>query len=257
MTKADVTTFIKNTGDFMSKHTPEILTGFGIAGMVTTTILAVRATPKALALIEKEKEKQWVDELKPIDVVKATWKCYLPATILGAASIGCLVGSSAVSLKRNAVLATAYKLSETALTEYKDKVVETIGEKKEKAVREAVAEDKVRETPVKNSEVIVTGKGKTLCLEPTSMRHFESDAETIRRIVNDFNERMINGEMYISLNEFYYELGLPGTALGEMMGWNISVAKIDITFTSALTPDNEPCLAIVYNTAPIYDFMHA
>lgn len=256
MTRTDVTKFIKDVGGFASKHTPEILTGFGIAGMITTTILAVKATPKALNLIEKEKERQWVDELKPIDVVKTTWKCYLPATLLGAASIGCLVGSSAVSLKRNAVLATAYKLSETALTEYKDKVVETIGEKKEKLVREAVAEDKVKQTPVKTSEVIVTGKGKTLCLEPTSMRHFESDAETIRRAVNDLNRRM-RDEMYISLNEFYYELGLEGTDLGEMMGWNINVAYIDVTFTSALTPDNEPCLAIVYNTRPVYDFMHA
>lgn len=256
MTKADVTTFIKNTGDFMSKHTPEILTGFGIAGMITTTVLAVKATPKALALIEKEKERQWVDELKPIDTVKVTWKCYLPSAILGVTSIGCLVGSSAVSLKRNAVLATAYKLSEAALTEYKDKVVETIGEKKEKLVREAVAEDKVKNTPVKNNEVIVTGKGKTLCLEPTSMRHFESDAETIRRAVNELNRRM-RDEMYISLNEFYYELGLEGTDLGDMMGWNINVAYIDVTFTSALTPNDEPCLALVYNTAPIYDFMHA
>lgn len=256
MTRTDVTKFIKDVGGFASKHTPEILTGFGIAGMITTTILAVKATPKALNLIEKEKERQWVDELKPIDVVKTTWKCYLPATLLGAASIGCLVGSSAVSLKRNAVLATAYKLSETALTEYKDKVVETIGEKKEKLVREAVAEDKVKQTPVKTSEVIVTGKGKTLCLEPTSMRHFESDAETIRRAVNDLNRRM-RDEMYISLNEFYYELGLEGTDLGEMMGWNINVAYIDVTFTSALTPDNDPCLAIVYNTRPVYDFMHA
>lgn len=256
MTKADVTKFIKDTGTFMSKHTPELLTGFGIAGMITTTILAVKATPKALALIEKEKERQWVDELKPVDVVKTTWKCYLPAALLGAASVGCLIGSSAVSLKRNAVLATAYKLSETALTEYKDKVVETIGEKKEKLVREAVAEDKVKQTPVKNNEVIVTGKGKTLCLEPTSMRHFESDAETIRRAVNELNRRM-RDEMYISLNEFYYELGLEGTDLGDMMGWNINIAYIDVTFTSALTPNDEPCLALVYNTAPIYDFMHA
>ena len=36
------------------KHSPEILTGIGIAGMVTTTVMAVRATPKALDLLEKE-----------------------------------------------------------------------------------------------------------------------------------------------------------------------------------------------------------
>lgn len=256
MSKLNLAKTFKDVRTVLSKHSPEILTGLGIGGMVTTVILAVQATPKALALIEEEKKKQWVDELTPIDTVKATWKCYIPAALLGTASVGCLIGGSAVSLKRNAVLATAYKLSETALTEYKEKVVETIGEKKERVVQEAVVADKVTETPVKSSEVIITGNGKTLCLEPTSMRHFESDMESIKRAVNELNRRM-RDEMYISLNELYYELGLENTDLGEMLGWNINVAYIDVSFTSALTPDGRPCLALVYDTRPIYDFMHA
>lgn len=256
MSKLNLAKAFKDVNTVLSKHSPEILTGLGIGGMITTVVLAVKATPKALELIEKEKTEKWVDELTPAETIKAAWKCYIPAMILGTASVGCLVGGSAVSLKRNAVLATAYKLSENALTEYKDKVAETVGEKKERAVQEAVVADKVSSTPVKSNEVIITGNGKTLCLEPTSMRHFESDMESIKRAVNELNRRMRN-DMYISLNELYYELGLDNTELGEMMGWNINVAYIDISFTSALTPDGRPCLALVYDTRPIYDFMHA
>ena len=107
---------------------------FGIAGMITTTVLAVRSTPKALKLIEEKKKEEGVDKLTPAETVKTAWKCYIPAMVLGATSVGCLVGASRVSLRRNAALATAYKLSETALTEYREQVVETIGEKKEQGL---------------------------------------------------------------------------------------------------------------------------
>ena len=49
----------------LSKHAPEILTGIGIAGMVTTTVLAVRATPKALMLIDAKKQEVFYN-LDPI-----------------------------------------------------------------------------------------------------------------------------------------------------------------------------------------------
>ena len=73
--------FFNSVKTSVSKHSPEILTGIGIAGMITTTVLAVRATPKALKLIEEKKDELSVDKLKPIDTVKATWKCYIPATV--------------------------------------------------------------------------------------------------------------------------------------------------------------------------------
>ena len=95
--------------------------------MVTTTVLAVRATPKAIELIEAKKKEEQVDSLPPVEVVKTAWKCYLPATITGVVSMACIIGSCSVSARRSAVLATACKLSETAFTEYQDKVVETIG----------------------------------------------------------------------------------------------------------------------------------
>ena len=91
MNKTKLSQFTKNVRMSMSKHSPEILTGIGIAGMVTTTVLAVRATPKALKIIEEKKREEDVDKLKPVEIVKSTWKCYIPAAITGATSLACLI----------------------------------------------------------------------------------------------------------------------------------------------------------------------
>ena len=118
MEKTKIKEFISNTQHSVSKHTPAILTGIGVAGTITTVILAVKATPKALELIEKEKEYQNQLQITPIEVVKVTWQCYVPAVVTGVASIACLIGASSAHMKRNAVLATAYKIAETARNEY-------------------------------------------------------------------------------------------------------------------------------------------
>ena len=55
MNKKDVTNFINSAKTALSKRSPEILTGLGIAGMITTTVLAVKATPKAISLLEEAK----------------------------------------------------------------------------------------------------------------------------------------------------------------------------------------------------------
>ena len=47
----------KNIGRKIKKHSPEILTGIGIAGMISATVMAVKATPKALKNIECEKRR--------------------------------------------------------------------------------------------------------------------------------------------------------------------------------------------------------
>ena len=113
----------KNVKLTLHRHTPEILVGFGIAGMLTTTVLAVKATPKALRLIEEKKKEEGVDKLTPVETVKVAWKCYIPAAAVATVSTGCLIGASSISGRRNAVLATAYKLAETAHKEYKEKVL--------------------------------------------------------------------------------------------------------------------------------------
>lgn len=253
MTKAQVANFFKGVQKTVSKHSPEILTGLGIGGMVTTTVLAVKATPKALKLIEEKKREERVDQLPVIDTVKATWKCYIPATITGVTSIACLIGASSVSAKRNAALATAYKISETALTEYREKVVETIGEKKEKLVREKVDKGHIDKNPVSNNQVIITKAGETLCYDHYSGRYFKSDIETIKKAANDLGRDMLNHN-YVSLNDFYDALDLEHIPIGYDVGWNISDGFIEVDFSSHLADDGTPCVVLDYVTAPKYGY---
>lgn len=254
MHKPNLANLMSNTRQFVSKRSPEILTGIGIAGMITTTVLAVRATPKALQLIEEKKNDDWVDELSPLEVVKTAWKPYVPAAVTGVASVACLIGASSVNAKRNAALATAYKLSETALSEYREKVIETIGEKKEKTVRDKVAEERVKKNPVSKSEVIVTNNGTTLCFDPISARYFKSSIDKIKRAENELNKQMLHDiSGYVSLNDFYDELGLDHTSVGDDLGWNVD-RLIDISFSSQLNDNGEPSVVLDYLVAPKYDF---
>lgn len=237
------------------KHSPELLTGIGIAGMVTTVVLAVRATPKALRLIDEKKADIPEEETIPqIEAVKAAWKVYVPAVLTGILSTICLIGANSVNQRRNAAIAAAYSLSESALKEYREKVVEAIGERKEQAIRDDIAKDKIIKNPVR--EVIVSDRGSTLCYDSLSGRYFKSDIEKLRRIVNDLNRRM-RDEMFISLNDFYCAVDNPDlgpTKLGDMLGWNIDKGYIDLNFSSQLTTDGIPCLVLDYTVVPEYEY---
>ena len=252
MNKPNLAKLLKSAEFMVTKHSPEILTGIGIAGMITTTVLAVKSTPKALKLIE-DAEREKGEALTAPEKVKECWKCYIPAAVIGTASVACLIGASSVNARRNAALATAYKLSETALTEYKEKVVETIGEKKERAVMDAIAKDKIEEKPVSKSEVIVTKNGDTLCYDSISGRYFKSDIEKLKKVENELNRAMMS-EMYISLNEFYDEIGLEHLNIGDEIGWNLDRGLIDLYFSSQLADDGTPCIVINYRVAPKYGY---
>lgn len=253
MNNSTLTTFTENARASLAKNSPAILTGIGIAGMIGTTVMAVKATPKALQCIEHKKDEQHVDKLPAIEVVKATWKCYIPAAITGVGSAACLIRANSVSTRRNAALLTAYNLSKTALSEYKEKVVETFGEKKEKTIIDAIAKDKVEKDPVTNHEVIVTEKGSTLCYDALFGRYFTSDIDTIKKAENNLN-RIIVSNMYASLNEFYSEIGLSRVEIGDSVGWTIDDGQIEIDFSSQIASDGRPCIVIHYNVLPNYDY---
>ena len=254
MSKEGLKRTIKSAGRVLIKYSPGILTGIGIAGMIGATFMAVKATPKALYLIESKKEEAEVEELTPVETIKTCWKCYIPATLTTILSAVCLIGASTVSAKRNAALATAYSISEAALREYQEKVVEVIGEKKEKAVRDAVAKDQIERDPVTKSEVvIIDSNSNTLCYEPLSGRYFKSTIDKIKKAEIKLDRQMIQ-EMYVSLNDFYWEIGLDETDLGDKMGWNLSKGYMDLSFSSQLADDGTPCAVIVYGIPPVYDY---
>lgn len=256
MSKEGLKRTIKSAGRVLTKYSPGILTGIGITGMIGATFMAVKATPKALYLIETKKEESEVEELTPVETIKTCWKCYIPATLTTVVSAACLIGASTVSAKRNAALATAYSISEAALREYQEKVVEVIGEKKEKAVRDAVAKDQIERDPVTKSEVvIIDSNSNTLCYEPLSGRYFKSTIDKIKKAEIKLDRQMIQ-EMYVSLNDFYWEIGLDETDLGDKMGWNLSKGYMDLSFSSQLADDGTPCAVIVYGIPPVYDYQN-
>lgn len=252
MNKQSFNKAVKDVQKALKKHSPEILTGIGVAGMVATTVMAVKATPKALQKID-EQEIRDGKRLTGKEIVKAAWKCYIPAAVTGVCSVACVIGASSVNARRNAALATAYTLSETALKEYKEKALEVVGEKKEQAIRDAIAKDQIAKAPLKDKEVVLTGKGESLCYDPLSGRYFKSDIEKLRKAENMMNRRM-RDEVKISLNEFYEEIGLREIEMGEHLGWDIDKGYIELDFSSQLAEDGTPCLVMGHHRPPTYIF---
>lgn len=265
-----ITNLLVNTRNYLTKHSPEILTGVGIAGLLSTTVLAVKATPKALKLIDKEIKRQndesmkeavrknaetcaYIDKLKTIDIIKTCWKPYIPAASSAIFGITCIIGAISIRNKRSAALATSYAIAERSLSRYRDKVIETIGDKKEKEIREKLAQDEVDNDKPNDKTVIITSKGNTLCKDSVSGRYFRSDIDLIKNAINALNRRL-NYEHYISLNELYGEIGLDSVKNGDVMGWNLDQGLIELTFDTCLAENDEPCVVIDYSIGPRYDF---
>ena len=251
-------TSIKKLNNEIAKHSPVILVCLGITGMVTTVVMASKATPKAKDILEALHEKQEEAEeentkvMKVLKDVKAVTPVYIPSIIMGSVTIACIIGSYSISTKRTAALATAYGISERTLKEYQSKVVETIGEKKEEKIRDEIVKDKVKNDPPSNHEVICPGTGDMLCYDAVFGRYFTSNIEKLRKIANDLN-RKLSREMYVSVNEFCDEIDIPHTRLGNDIGWNVD-DDIDFDFTSTITEDDRPCLIVNYDICPRFDF---
>lgn len=245
---------IKSFGRSVMKRSPEILTGLGIAGMVTTVILAVTATPKAMKLIEEKKEELEVDELTKTETVKAAWKPYIPAAVTFGTSVICIVCASSVNFRRNNALAAAYTLSESARKEYRKKVIDTIGEKEEETVRDAIIKDRLNNDPPNEEDIIVTGNGNVRCYDVWSDHYFYSDMNSIKKVINELNRQLLNN-MYIGLNELYSELGFDRMPrMGDRLGWNLDKGLIEVEFSSQLDDNGKPCLVMIFTNEPVYDY---
>lgn len=239
----------------IEKHSPEILMVLGIGGMITTTVMAVKATPKALSLIEEAKADTDDGTLTPVEAVTTAWKCYIPSVLVGGLSVACLIGANSAHLKRHAAIAAAYAISESTLKEYQDKVIQTIGEKKAGVIKDEIAKDRIKKDPVANHEVLLTERGNTLCYDALSGRYFKSDIDRIKKAENNINRQM-RYDMYVTLNEFYAELGLESIKIGDELGWCIDNGYLELDFRSQLTDDGTPCLVIDYRVGPKYDYKY-
>jgi len=236
----------RNTSKAVTAYSPEIFTGVSIGGVITTTYFAVKGTVEAVKLVEEAADVGHIPEdrkEKAKAVTKIVWRSYVPAGISAVITIGCIVGASKANNKRTAAAITAFSVSEKAFDAYRAKVVDEVGAHKERSIRDAIAQDKVKDQGDK--EVIVTGSGDVMCCELYTHRYFMSDMETLRRAENEINHK-ITHERYVTLDELYYILGLPQTSTSGKIGWDSS-RLVEFVFSTVLSENNMPCLAFDYN----------
>lgn len=275
MNKLNVKQCFKMAKKVVQKKSPEILTGLGIAGMITTVVLAVKATPKALDLIDEEIDNQnrklsqeaydsgystakQINKLKPVETVKVAWKPYIPALLLGSASVGCLIGANTVSVRRHAALYSAYELSKTAYNELNEKVTEVVGEKKVTEIKQKLAEDKVNKVSPegaieKKSNVVIAGDGDTWFIDAMSNQPFLSSKNKLDAAANELNRKM-RSDMYVSLSQFYDEVGIEHTGTSDYIGWRIDKEYIDVVTSDAIVKDGKVYVVMDFLSRPEYGY---
>ena len=283
---------ISSVGKAVEQKSPAILTGIGIGSFVGCAILAVKATPKAIQLmnrkaqekyceflepagqVEYETYEEWLDiedltvvpprvyfnVLTPVEVVKSTWKAYIPSVGLGVLGIVCIVASTKISTGRNVALAGAASIAEKTLYDYQQKVIDILGKEKSNEIRDQIAKDRIQEidtihaSVVENEVICERGTGNTWIYDPITDRKWKSDLETVRAAMNDFNHDLIGG-IYGTLNDWYYCLGIKGTTIGDDLGW-CSDKLLDIRFAAMVLDNGEPAIVLDYETLPNSKFRY-
>lgn len=249
----NMSNLIPNTSKVFQEKGPEILTGVGIAGVVTTAFLAAKAAFRAAYLIEDDvvaNLRAFPDvDYKPTfkDSFQLTWHLYIPAVVTGVGTITCVMLASRGNAKRTAAAVTAYSISERAFSEYREKVVEQLGKNKDQKVQDAIAQDYVTANPPPQGPILVLGRPEVLCCELHTGRYFECSVETLNQAKNEVNH-WINTDRKATLNDFYDAIGLAPTDSSGKMGWT-DEELMDLVFSHALTDEKSPrpCLTIRYN----------
>lgn len=244
--------FFQRAGKLAADNSPAILTAIGVTGVLTTAYLTGKTSFKAARLID-ETETFEKKALEPKEKVELVWKLYIPAVTTGLVTVVCIIGANRIGTRRAAALATAMTISEKAFTEYKDKVVERLGQKKEQAVRDEIAQERVDRNPVSQTkEIIIAGGGDVLCLDAFTGRYFKSDIETLKKAQNDLNYRIIS-DMYASLTDFYNLIGLAPAGCSEEVGWS-SDRLLELSLSTTLADNGQPCIVVDFQTMPSPDY---
>lgn len=218
-------------------NAPTILIGMGVSGTLTTAYLSAKAGYRSAQRLSEKPAY-----LTSREKVELTWDLFVPPFISGGATIGCVILGARAHSKRAAAAYSLLAVTERAFEEYREKVVETIGQNKEQAVRDEIAQDRVNANP---PSVILGSDNGVICFEHFTGRYFKSDMEALRKAQNDINAKIISN-LYVTMDEFYYILGIPGTTNSNRLGWD-SHRLLELEFSSVLGPEGKPCLSFEYN----------
>jgi len=238
------------------ENSPAILTAIAVTGSLATAYLAGSASFKAADLIADEQYRldlhPTAHQLETKEKFYLVWKAYIPAAGTGVVTIVCIIGANRIGSRRAAAVAAAYTISEKAFTEYREKVVEKMGEAKERKVRDEVAQDQVNRNPAGSREIVITGNGDVLCYDVFSERYFESDMETLKKAQNDLNYTLLN-DGYASLGDFYGKIGLSAMPYSEEVGWT-SEHLMEMQLSTTLSDDQRPCISLDFRVTPVRDY---
>lgn len=159
-----------NLKTFAQNNASNILTGFGVIGVIGTAVLAASATPKVVRLLENT-EYEKGEPLTKIEKVKLAAPAYIPAAITGMATISCIVGANVLNHKQQASLISAYALLDRSYKDYRRKVREIYGDEADIEIRKEIAHDDFEEAQFDINEEQI------LFYDEYHRRYFESAAE--------------------------------------------------------------------------------
>ena len=244
---------MKKSQVFLRKHSSTILTVVSAAGVVTTTVLAVKATPKALELLEEAKDEKGC-ELTVVETVKAAWKPYIPATITGLSTIACIFGANYLNTRAQASLMSAYAVLDSSYREYVEKSKELV-EDKDINIKHEIVKSKFDEDMPLDEE-------KELFFDYQSMRYFQSTFSEVKEAEYKFNQNFAMSG-FACLNEFYDILGLPRVEYGYQLGWS-TVLNDDVyghdglsfEYEKAELGDGMECWIMTMPCPPTLDYMY-
>lgn len=229
------------------KHSPEILMGLGIAGVITSTVLACRSTLKVQEILDyKEENMNNIKEVlaegredyseedarKDKTIIMTTtairlMKLYVPSVIIGAGSIACLLESHNVMRNRNAGLAAALAATTESFKQYRERVTEKYGDEVDKEMRYGIKKEKKEKDGKKTKEEIVVGcdekelSGYARYFNENNI-NWSDDPQFnlmfLRQNQNWANDKLIS-QGYLYLNDVYEALGFPKSKAGQVVGW--------------------------------------
>lgn len=243
----------KSVCEAVSKKAPELLIASGVVGLLTTVVLAVKATPKAEKHIEEKKKELNKEKLTVKETVQACGKDYIPAVASGVLSTAAVITGTVVGEKRAAGLLTMYTISEKALDEYKDIVIDTVSKKTKDEIDSKVAEKHVNEDISSGKQMyIMPATGGVWFRDSATGQTFVSDIPSVRAAIAKVNET-IAYQNYASLNDLLYEykqlddrIGL--TDLGDTVEWRCKISYSLVAVT--LPEDRGVAMEIQYYKNP-------
>ena len=259
MKKFDIVTKVNRTfhkaGFQLKKHSPEILVVTGVIGVVTSAVLACKATRKLDSVLEESKEQ--IDEIKDYieeegyseeytekDASKdltITYtqsalkiaKLYGPSVILGAASIGAIFGGHNILRKRNVALAAAYTAVDKGFKDYRNRVIERFGKELDRELKYNIKSDTVEVTELDEDGKEKTSKVTVNTVDPNELSEFArfyddgctgwtKDPElnlVFLKKQQCWANDLLKSRGWLTLNEVYDMLGITRTAAGMVVGW--------------------------------------